>query len=467
MYDIIFIGGGPGGYEGAIAASKKGLKTAVVEMEKVGGTCLQWGCIPTKTLLHNVKLIKQIKDAAKAGINVENVSIDIKTLAKNKERVVAKLTKGIESLFKQHNIDLIQGCGKITAPDTVSINGVNGQQEIKARNIVVATGSKGAELPFLKVDGQYVINSNMIMELKDVPEKLLIIGAGAVGLELGLVYNYLGSQVTVVEIMDQILPGMDTELTEILYNELKKQKMKIHTSTAASNPFINQESKTIRLDFKPKSTDSGQKDWQEEFSRVLLAVGRVPNSTDVFEHPDQLGISLDKRGFIIVNKNLQTAVPNIFACGDVVGTPLLAHKASHQAIGIVDFIANGNPIIHHPVPGAVFTFPEFASIGLTETEAKANNMKISIGRFPYSAGSRSNAIDEKSGLVKIIADENHRLVGAHIVGAEAGELMPILNYAVTKGLNAEEFKEMIFIHPTLGENIWEAVGEISGASIHI
>lgn len=472
MYDIIFIGGGPGGYEGAIAAGKRGLKTAVVEKEKLGGTCLQWGCIPTKTLLHNVKLIKQIKNAAKAGINAENVSIDINALAKNKDRVVSKLTKGIESLFKQHNIDLIQGCGKITAPDTVSINGINGQQEIKAKNIVVATGSKGAELPFLKVDGQYVINSNMIMELKDVPEKLLIIGAGAVGLELGLVYNYLGSQVTVVEIMDQILPGMDTELTEILFNELKKQKMKIYTSTAAANPFINQETKTIRFDFKPKAVESGQvesghKEWQEEFSRVLLAVGRVPNSADVFEHPEQLGIAMDKRGFITVNKNLQTAVPTIFACGDVIGNPLLAHKASHQAIGIVDFISKGNPIIHYPVPGAVFTFPEFASIGLTEAEAKANNMKITIGRFPYSAGSRSNAIDEKTGLVKIIADENLRLVGAHIVGAEAGELMPILNYAVTKGLNAEEFKEMIFIHPTLGENIWEAVGEISGASIHI
>ncbi|MCX6581235.1 MAG: dihydrolipoyl dehydrogenase [Candidatus Aminicenantes bacterium] len=465
MYDILFIGGGPAGYEGAIAASKKGLKTAVVEMEKLGGTCLQWGCVPTKALLHNVKLLKQIKNAAKAGINVENVGIDIDALTKNKERVVSKLTKGIETLFKQYNVELIQGRARITAPGAASVNGPHGQQEINARNIVIATGSKGAELPFLKVDGQFVMDSNIALELKDIPGKLLVVGAGAVGLELGLIYSYLGSQVVVVEIMEQILPGMDTELSEILKNELKKQKMKIHTATAVSNPVINPETKTIRLDFKP--VKPGQKEWQEEFSRALLAVGRRPNTAGVLDPAAQLGIEIDKQGFIMVNENLQTAVPTIFACGDVVGNPLLAHKASHQAMAIVDFIAEGKPIAHHPVPGAVFTFPEFASIGLTEEEAKNRGLKIKIGRFPYSAGSRSNAIDEKVGLVKIIADENHRLVGAHIVGAEAGELMPILNYAVSKGMKAEEFKEMTFIHPTLCENIWEAVGEISGASIHI
>lgn len=462
MYDIIFIGGGPGGYEGAIAAGKKGLKTAVVEMEKVGGTCLQWGCVPTKALLHNVKLVKQIKNGAKAGINVENVRIDIDALAKNKDRVVSKLTKGIETLFKQYNVELIQGRGKITAPDTVL---VNDQQELKAKNIIIATGSIGAELPFLKVDGEFVIDSNIALELKKVPEKLLVVGAGAVGLELGLVYSYLGSQVTVVEIMEQILPGMDSELSEILKNELKKQKMKIYTATGASNPVINHDLKSIRLDFKP--VIPGQKEWQEEFSQVLLAVGRKPNTAGIFDQSAQLDIQLDKRGFILVNENLRTAVANIFACGDVVGNPLLAHKASHQAMAIVDFIREGKPIVHHPVPGAVFTFPEFASIGLTEAEAKAKGINITVGRFPYSAGSRSNAIDEKTGVVKVIADENHRLIGAHIVGAEAGELMPILNYAVSKGMKAEEFKEMTFIHPTLCENIWEAVGEISGASIHI
>ena len=457
MYDIIFIGGGPAGYEGAIAAGKKGLKAAVVEMRKIGGTCLQWGCIPTKALLHNVKLLKQIKSSSRAGIAVDNIKIDIEALAKYKTRVVSKLTKGIELLLKKYNVELIQGFGKVMAEDTVR---VDQEGEFKTKNIVIATGSKGAELPFLKVDGSFVINSDMALELKDIPEKLLVVGAGAVGLELGLVYTYLGSQVTVVEILDQVLPGSDTELMAILKNELKKQKMKIHTSTTASNPSLNHETKTISLDFK-----QGDREWKEEFSRVLLSVGRVPNTTGIFD--ESLDIKTDTYGFLLVDDNLRTAVPSIFACGDVVGNPLLAHKASHQAIAIVELITDGKDIVHHPIPGAVFTFPEFASIGLTEEEARTKGINIKIGRFPYSAGSRSNAIDEKNGLVKVIADEDHTLVGAHIVGAEAGELMPILNYAVSKRLKADTFRDMIFIHPTLGENIWEAVGEISGASIHI
>jgi dihydrolipoamide dehydrogenase len=373
MYDIIFIGGGPGGYEGAIAAAKKNLKTAVIEKYKLGGTCLQWGCVPTKALLHTVKTLKILKSSDKAGIKVENIKIDLDAISKNKNRVVSKLTKGIETLFKQNNVELFEGTGEITAPDTVT---VNGETELKARHIVIATGSKGAELPFLKVDGTFVINSDHALELSEIPEKLLVVGAGAVGLELGLVYNYLGSQVTVVEIMDQILPGMDTELTEILKNELKKQKMKIHTSTGASNPVIDNETKTIRLDFK-----QGEKVWTEEFSKVLLSVGRLPNTKGVFD--DSLGIKTDRRGFIEVNENLQTTVQSIFACGDVVGNPLLAHKASHQAMAIVDFIVEGKAVAHHPVPGAVFTFPEFASIGMTEAEAKSKGIPIKIGRFPY------------------------------------------------------------------------------------
>lgn len=457
MYDIIFIGGGPGGYEGAIAAGKKGMKVAVVEMYKLGGTCLQWGCVPTKALLHNVKLLKMLKDSAKSGISVENVRVDTDKLAANKNRVVSKLTKGIESLFKQNNITLIQGRGRISAPDTVTVD--NGT-ELKGKHIVIATGSKGAELPFLKADGDIIINSDHALEIKDIPAKMLVIGAGAVGLELGLVYNYLGSQVTVVEIMEQILPGMETELTEILKNELKKQKMTILTSTGAANPVFNPENHTITLDLK-----QGDKTTTETFNKVLLSVGRLPNTENVID--PSLGVALDKKGFVLTDENLRTAIPTIFACGDVVGQPLLAHKASHQAIAIVDFILTGQPIRHHPVPGTVFTFPEFASIGLTEAEAKNKGVEYVVGRFPYSAGSRSNAIDEKFGLVKIIADNEHRLIGAHIVGAEAGELMPILNYAVTSHMKAETFKEMTFIHPTLAENIWEAVGEISGASIHI
>ncbi|NIM11887.1 MAG: dihydrolipoyl dehydrogenase [Candidatus Aminicenantes bacterium] len=459
-YDIIFIGGGPAGYEGAIAAGKKGLKTAVVEMDKPGGTCLQRGCVPSKTLLHTVKFIKQIKAAAKAGVKIENYSVDLETIKKQKDRVVFKLTKGIETLFKQYHVEMINGKGKVTGKNKVKVVDKDGEKELESKHIVVSTGSVPAELPFLKIDGKYIIDSDKALELEDIPGKLLVIGAGAIGLEMAVVYNYLGSDVTVVEILDQVVPGNDAEVADILEKELKKQKIKVHIATTISNPLLNREENTIGFDFK-----KGEKEWQESFTRVLLSVGRRPFTEGVFA--DSLGIELDEKGFVKVNHNLQTKYPNIFACGDVIGQPLLAHKASHQAIAIVDFITEGKAIVHHPVPGAVYTFPELASIGLTEGQAREKGMRIKIGRFPYSAGSRSNAMDEKVGLVKVIADEANTLVGAHIVGYGADEMMPILNYAVTVKMKADDFKDMIFIHPTLSENIREAVGEISGFSIHI
>lgn len=456
-YDIIFIGGGPAGYEGAIAAGKKGLKVAVVEMDKPGGTCLQRGCVPSKALLHTVKFIKQIKSFAKAGIKVDDYTIDLEVIAKQKNRVVNKLTKGIESLFKKYNVEMINGKGKVTAADTVT---VDGDKELKTKHIVVSTGSVPAELPFLKIDGDYIIGSEQALDLENIPEKLLVVGAGAIGLEMGLIYKYLGSQVTVVEILDQILPGSDTEVANILATELKKQKIKIHTATSISDPTIDNDEKTMGFHFKTE-----KKEWDESFSRVLLSVGRRPLTEGVFD--ESLGIKLDKRGFVEVDQNLRTAVPTIFACGDVVGQPLLAHKASHQAIAVVDLITENTPVHHQPVPGAVYTFPELASIGLTEAEAKEKGIDFKIGRFPYSAGSRSNAIDEKAGLVKIIAGPDQKIIGAHIVGYGADEMMPLLIYAVTANLKADDFKEMIFIHPTLSENIKEALGEIGGFSIHI
>jgi dihydrolipoyl dehydrogenase len=456
-YDIIFIGGGPAGYEGAIAAGKKGLKAAVIEMDKPGGTCLQRGCVPSKALLHTVKFIKQIKAAAKAGIKIENHTVDIPTILKQKNRVVSKLTKGIESLFKQYNVTMINGKGKVTGPETVT---VNNDQTLNAKHIVIATGSVPAELPFLKIDNDYIFSSDKALDLENIPAKMLVIGAGAIGLEMAVIYSYLGSTVTVVEIMDHVIPGSDAEVADILAKELKKQKIKILTATDCSNPTINQDEKNVSFNFK-----SGEKEWQDSFDKVLLSVGRKPLTADVFD--SSMGIVTDKRGFIEVNKSLQTAIPSVFACGDVVGQPLLAHKASHQAIAIVDFIGDGIEIVHQPIPGAVYTFPEMASIGLSEAEANEKGFEVKVGRFPYSAGSRSNAIDEKVGLVKIIADDDNTLLGAHIVGYGADELMPILNYAVSKKMKADAFKEMVFIHPTLGESVWEAVGQIGGFSIHI
>jgi dihydrolipoamide dehydrogenase len=454
MYDVVFIGAGPGGYEGAVYAAKKGLKTAVIEKNKPGGTCLQWGCIPTKQLLHCTKIIKYIKTADKFGINAQFSGIHLETIAKNKQRLISKLTKGIELLFKQNNIELFFGNGFIKDAQTIEISG---SQEIQTKNIVIATGSEAAELPQIKVDGKCIINSTHALELNSIPKKMLVIGAGAVGVELGLIYQYLGAEVTIVEIMDHIIPGNDTELTTMLQNELKKQQLKIYTQTRFQ--IENYENDKITGRFSNQTQE-----WSDTFDKVLLSVGRKPNTENLFAA--SLGIKLDKRGYICVNSNLQTDAASIFACGDVAGPPLLAHKASHEAIAIVDYLLTNQPVHLPPIPGAVFTNPELAGVGLTEDSAKEQKINYKIGRFPYSAGSRSNAIDEKTGLVKVICDQNNHLLGAHILGAEASELMPLLVYGVSKKMKAEDFREMIFIHPTLSENIFEALGNAGGFAIH-
>jgi len=453
-FDLLFIGAGPAGYEGAIAAAKKGLKTAVVEMDLPGGTCLQRGCIPTKAILHSVKAVKQISDFAKIGIHVEKFQISLDEIKRRKVRIVSKQTRGIELLFKQNNVQLIKGKAQIVGANKILIDG---QKEISAGHIVVASGSKAAELPFLKWDGQKIINSDNLLELESVPETMLVIGAGAIGLEWALIYSYLGCKVTVVEIMDSIVPGTDKEIADILRIELIKQNITIHTATAISNPRLGEK---IGLTFK-----KGEKTWDEEFAKVLLAVGRTPNSAEIYA--DHIPNQCDGKGFIQVSTNLQTVLPTIFACGDVIGPPLLAHKASHQAMAIVDFIVSAKAVPHHPLPAVIFTFPEMATVGITQEQAEKNNLQVKIGRFPYAAGSRANAIDEKSGLVKVIADQENTILGAHIIGAEAGELLPLMTYAVTRKLKCDEFKNLVFAHPTLGENLWEAMGEISGFSIHI
>jgi len=453
-FDLLFIGAGPAGYEGAIAAAKKGLKTAVVEMDLPGGTCLQRGCIPTKAILHSVKALKQINDFAKIGIHVEKFQVSLEEIRRRKVRIVSKQTRGIEMLFKQNNIQLIKGKAQIIGSNKIRLDK---QNEISAGHLVVATGSRAAELPFLKWDGQKILNSDNLLELESVPETMLVIGAGAVGLEWALIYSYLGCKVTVVEVMDTIVPGTDKEIAEILRIELVKQNITIHTATVLSDPHLGEK---VQLTFK-----KGDKVWEEEFAKVLLAVGRIPNSKEIFA--DGMPITLDPKGFIPVSANLQTVVPTIFACGDVIGTPLLAHKASHQAMAIVDHIVNGTAVHLHPLPAAIFTFPEVATVGITQEQAAKDGLQIKIGRFPYAAGSRANAIDEKTGLVKIIADPENTILGAHIIGAEAGELLPLLTYAVTRKLKCDEFKDLVFIHPTLSENLWEAMGEIAGFSIHI
>ncbi len=457
MYDIIFLGGGPAGYEGAISAGKRGLNVGVIEKELPGGTCLHYGCIPTKSLLNSVKIIKNLKTAKKLGVKIDGYEVDIPGILKQKDRVVSKLTRGIVHLLKESGVDLIEGTGKVTAPGLVELDS---GEKYEAKNIVLATGSSPAELPDLKFDNEFIINSNDALMLEDIPEKLLVIGAGAIGVEMGVIYSYLGSEVTIVEIMDQIIPGSDRELSDMLAGELRKTRIKVLTSTSVSDPSIDRENGKIT--FKVKNENGVH---EESYSKALLSVGRRPNTSDIFS--SDIGIKLDKKGFIVTGKDLKTGVNGIYACGDVIGHPLLAHKASHQAISIVDYILDGKEIHEMVIPGAVFTFPELASVGITEEEARLAGVEYNVGRFPYSAGSRSNAVEEKTGIVKVISAKDNTLLGAHIFGAEGGELLPLLTYAVSKKIKIDEFRDLVFIHPTLSENVWEALGEAGGYSIHI
>ncbi len=453
-YDIIFIGGGPAGYEGGIAAAKAGLKVAVLEPDRLGGTCLQRGCIPTKAILHSLKAVKMAREFSKLGIAGGEVKPLPEAIAARKNRIVNKLTKGIEFLFKQTGVDWLHNRGQVAGPGRVILD--NGQ-EITAPAIVIATGSRPAELPFLPRDGKTVLVSDDLLALDPIPQKMLVIGAGAVGLEWALIYSLLGSEVAVAEIQDQVLPGSDSEAAAILRNELVKQGITIHTGVRLENPCPG-EGMTLTLRLEEKS-------WDETFSHVLLSVGRIPNSEGTFT--PEVAIDRDSRGHFLVGPNLETSMPGVYACGDVAGPPLLAHKASHQAIALVGWIARQHPVHLPPIPAAVFTFPEFANVGLSEADAIRQGIVPVVGRFPYSAGSRANAVDEKAGLVKVVTDGQGIVLGATIVGAEAGELMPLLAYAVAQRMPVSAFRDMVFIHPTLSENLWEAAGMAGGFAIHL
>ncbi|MBN1197124.1 MAG: dihydrolipoyl dehydrogenase [Candidatus Aminicenantes bacterium] len=457
MVDIAFLGGGPAGYEGAITAARQGLKALVVEKHKLGGTCLQWGCIPTKTLIHAARMVQSAAGGRRYGLQGgEGVSLDPEALGKQKDRVVSKLTRGIEFLLKETGVEWINNSGTVVAGDTIRLQD---GREIKARHIVIATGSRMADLPHIKIDAQRVIGSRQALDVFPVPRRLLVIGAGAIGMENAFIYRWLGSEVTVVELMEQVVPGSDVEAAALLTAEMKKQKIRIHTSTRTGPVHV--ENDMVKAEFT-----SEDKQWEGDFDKVLLAVGRRPVTEDVFDHA--LPIQLDQQGFIQVDENLKTGLEGVYACGDVIGQPLLAHKASHQAMAIVNHILHGRPVHHHAVPAAVFTNPEMASVGMTEIRARERyGDRLKVGRFPYAAGSRANAVDEKAGLVKVLAAPDNTVLGGHIVGAEAAELILPLTLAVEKRMKADDLLDLTFVHPTLGENVWEALAAICGRAVHI
>ncbi|XGA08316.1 MAG: dihydrolipoyl dehydrogenase [Wolbachia endosymbiont of Xenopsylla cheopis] len=450
-YDLVIIGSGPGGYVAAIRAAQLGLKTALVEKEEnLGGVCLNWGCIPTKSLLKTSELYHSIKKAKDFGIEVKDISFNIENVVKRSRDVVAKLASGISYLMNKYSIAVHKGFGRIVSKNTVDIT--NGKEKISAKHIILATGARARNLPGIEVDNNLIWNAKSAMVPKVLPKSLLIIGSGAIGIEFASFYNTMGSKVIIVEAQDRILPLEDQDISKLAQDIFAKQGMEIYTSSTAK--VLNKKNDSVELSI----IDNKGKSAQIEVDRVLLAVGVQPNTEDIgLEHTK---IVKDNLGFIKTNQWYETAEPGIYAIGDVAGNPCLAHKASHEGVICAEKIAGKSPVClkKENIPNCIYSYPQIASVGLTEKQAIENGYEIKIGKFFSNCNGKSIVIGENEGMVKTIIDKKKgELLGAHMIGAEVTEM--ISTYVVSRQLEAVDLdiKSSIFPHPTLSEMMHESV----------
>lgn len=459
-FDLAIIGSGPGGYVAAIRGAQLGLKTAVIEKDRIGGVCLNWGCIPTKALLKSADLFQQIRRADEFGISTKDLSYDFPKIIKRSRDVALRNSKGVEYLFKKNKIELISGFGKIAGKGKIDIGGEgNSAGTISAGNIIIATGARPRAFPNIKVDGKQVITSTEAMLLQKPPKSMIIIGAGAIGVEFGYFYNAFGTKVTIIEMMQNILPVEDGEVSKLLESYLKKSGIDILTGTRV-------ESVTPGVTVKVGVTSN---DVRKELSSevVLLAVGVQGNIEGI--GLEAAGVKVEK-GWIQVDDFSRTNIDGIHAIGDVAGPPWLAHVASKEGIICVEKIAGKNPepIDWDNVPGCTYCQPQVASIGLTEERALEKGYKIKVGRFPFTASGKARAIGETDGLVKLIFDEKYgELLGAHILGSEATEMIAELGLAKTLETTPRGIANTIHAHPTLSEAVMEAAENAEGHAIHI
>jgi len=466
MYDVVVIGGGPGGYVAAIRAAQLGLRTACVEMRgALGGTCLNVGCIPSKELLHASHLYEEAKSGkglARLGVKVDGVSLDLDQMMKAKGQVVTGLTKGIEFLFKKNKIDYLQGKGSIAAPGRVAVAGADGQEQIlETKNIVIATGSEPMPLPGVDVDEETVVTSTGALSLPAVPKHLVLIGGGIVGLEMGVVWHRLGAKVSVVEFLDRIVPGVDLEIAGEMQKLLKKQGFDFRLSTKVTK--AERTTDGVRLSLEPAAGGAAE---TLDCDTVLLAIGRRPFTEGL--GLEAVGIAADPRGRIPVNERYETAVPGIYAIGDVIAGPMLAHKAEDEGIACAEILAGQQPHIdYNLIPGVVYTHPEIAWVGKNEDELKAEGRAYKVGKFPFMANSRARAAMDTDGFVKVLADAaTDEVLGVHILGSDAGHLIAEAVVAMEFKASAEDIARTCHAHPTLNEAVKEAALAVDGRAIH-
>ncbi len=460
--DIVIIGGGPGGYLAALRCAQLGRKVVLVERDKVGGTCMNYGCIPTKYLLHQTKVYKETRSCANITGPRSELSLDWTGVQAGRQKVVDRLVAGVSFLLGKGKVEVLKGTARLGAGLTVTVRSGEAETVLEAERILIASGSRAAGLPFIKADGKDVVTSTEALEFPVVPKSLIVIGAGAIGLEIGTVCQRAGTDVTVLEMMPTIMPGSDKESAARLERILKRQGLKIFTNMRIEK--AERTGETFTFSGTCTATNTG---FSHQAEKVLIAAGRKPETEALFEDGQQL--ETVRGGFIKVNEFLETSRPGVYAIGDVIGGKLLAHKAYCDAITAAENACGGEPkaVDYSALPAAVFTDPEFASVGLTAEEAEARGIKARIGVFPLQASGRAMTMDATEGLVKIVADESEKVIGAHLVSPGASDMIPVLTMAVARGMKLTEVASIIYIHPTLSESIGEAALKARNEALHI
>ncbi|WP_157215669.1 dihydrolipoyl dehydrogenase [Flavisphingomonas formosensis] len=460
-YDLIVLGSGPGGYVAAIRAAQLGLKTAIVERERLGGICLNWGCIPTKALLRTSEIYHYMTHAADYGLTVEKPGFDLAKIVERSRKVAGQLNAGVKGLMKKNRVTVVEGTGTITAKGKLSVKQGDKTVNLEAKNIIVATGARARDLPFAKADGDKIWTYRHAMVPQEMPTRLLVIGSGAIGVEFASFYSDMGAEVTVVEMLDRILPVEDAEISEFMTKALTKQGMKIVTKAGVEKLEAGAKGVTAAIKDKDGKVST------ETFSHAIVAIGIVPNTEEI--GLEALGVKTT-RGHIDTDAYGRTNVDGIWAIGDVTGPPWLAHKASHEGVVAAEAIAGYKGV--HPmktdnIPGCTYARPQVASVGLTEAKAKEAGRKVKVGKFPFIGNGKAIALGEAEGFIKTVFDETTgELLGAHMVGAEVTEL--IQGYVIARELETteEELIHTIFAHPTLSEMMHESVLSAYGRALH-
>ncbi len=459
-YDVVVVGGGPGGYVCAIRAGQLGLKTACIDTNDIfGGTCLRVGCIPSKALLESSEQFHNAKEGLKQhGVVIKGeVEFDLATMMRRKSRIVSTFGRGVGGLLKKNKVDAIQGFATLKGSGLVEIKTSDGVQTIRAAHIVLATGSTPVSLPGIEIDGTYVGSSTEALEYDKVPDHLVVIGAGVIGLELGSVWRRLGAKVTVLEYLDRILPGMDSEIANLAKKSLSKQGLKFQLGARVEGVEIAEGKCRVTI---------GGSDESVECDKVLMAVGRRPYTDGL--GLDEIGVERDRRGFVKVDEHFLTNVTGVYAIGDVIGGAMLAHKAEEEGVALAERLKTGAGHIDYlTIPAVVYTHPEIATVGKTEEQLKEEGVPYRVGRFPFAANGRAKAMGESEGLVKILAHETtDRILGVHILGPHAGDLLSESVVAMSFGATSEDLARICHSHPTLSEATKEAALDLDGRAIH-